>query len=217
MRIAALIVAAGRGTRAGGDTPKQWQALHGKRVIDWTLEAFRSHPRITDIAVVVHPDDMDLLTDPDLIVTRGGETRDQSVKCGLDALAPQCPDLVLIHDAARATVPKPVIDDVIDALATHDGAAPAIAVTDALWVGTDGRVTGTQDRTNLFRAQTPQGFKFDKIRNAHREQTAPAADDVEIARRANMTVAITQGCETNIKITLPQDFERAEAILRTRS
>ncbi|NBX42213.1 MAG: hypothetical protein EBR13_01815 [Rhodobacteraceae bacterium] len=124
-------------------------------------------------------------------------------------------DLVLIHDAARATVSKPVIDDVIDALATHDGAAPAIAVTDALWVGTDGRVTGTQDRTNLFRAQTPQGFKFDKIRNAHREQTAPAADDVEIARRANMTVAITQGCETNIKITLPQDFERAEAILRT--
>jgi 2-C-methyl-D-erythritol 4-phosphate cytidylyltransferase len=109
-----------------------------------------------------------------------------------------------------------VISDVIAALATHYAAAPALPVTDALWTGAQGVVTGTRDRTGLYRAQTPQGFAFAKILNAHQRNTQPAADDVEIARRAGIDVAITQGCESNLKVTYPEDFERAEAILRSR-
>ena len=91
-----------------------------------------------------------------------------------------------------------------------------LPVTDALWTGENGLVTGTRDRSRLFRAQTPQGFAFSKILNAHQTNNVPAADDVEIARRAGMDVAITQGCEGNLKVTYPEDFARAEAILRSR-
>ena len=216
MRIAALIVAAGRGTRAGGRVPKQWQTLLDRRVIDWTLSAFKTHPQISQICAVLHPDDEDLLDDPTVLVAHGGATRDQSVLAGLKALASQAPDAVLIHDAARATISADIIDGVIEALKHNMGAAPAIPVTDALWIGRDGKVVGTQDRTHLFRAQTPQGFWFKEILDAHLNNTHPAADDVEVARRAQINVVITPGADTNIKITTPEDFERAEQILRTR-
>ena len=216
MTIAAIIVAAGRGTRAGSALPKQWHPLLGRRVIDWTVDAFRNHPDIDKICVVLHPDDIETADLNDVILTTGGATRDASVKNGLDALVSDAPGHVLIHDAARATISDAVISDVIHALATHDAAAPALPVTDALWTGANGLVTGTRDRSGLFRAQTPQGFAFNKILNAHQVNSAPAADDVEIARRAGMDVAITQGCESNLKVTYPEDFARAEAILRSR-
>ena len=216
MTIAAIIVAAGRGTRAGSALPKQWHPLLGRRVIDWTLDAFRNHPDIDKICVVLHPDDIETADLNDVILTTGGATRDASVKNGLDALVSDAPGHVLIHDAARATISDAVISDVIHALATHDAAAPALPVTDALWTGENGLVTGTRDRSRLFRAQTPQGFAFSKILNAHQTNSVPAADDVEIARRAGMDVAITQGCEGNLKVTYPEDFARAEAILRSR-
>ena len=216
MTIAAIIVAAGRGTRAGSALPKQWHPLLGRRVIDWTLDAFRNHPDIDKICVVLHPDDIKNADLNDVILTTGGATRDASVKNGLDALVSDAPGHVLIHDAARATISDAVISDVIHALATHEAAAPALPVTDALWTGANGLVTGTRDRSGLFRAQTPQGFAFNKILNAHQTNCAPAADDVEIARRAGMDVAITQGCEGNLKVTYPEDFARAEAILRSR-
>ena len=216
MTIAAIIVAAGRGTRAGSALPKQWHPLLGRRVIDWTLDAFRNHPDIDKICVVLHPDDIETADLNDVILTTGGATRDASVKNGLDALVSDAPGHVLIHDAARATISDAVISDVIHALATHDAAAPALPVTDALWTGENGLVTGTRDRSGLFRAQTPQGFAFSKILNAHQTNSVPAADDVEIARRAGMDVAITQGCEGNLKVTYPEDFARAEAILRSR-
>ena len=216
MTIAAIIVAAGRGTRASSALPKQWHPLLGRRVIDWTLDAFRNHSDICKICVVLHADDIENADLHDVILATGGDTRDASVKNGLDALASDAPDLVLIHDAARATISNAVISRVIRALAAHDAAAPALPVTDALWTGENGLVTGTRDRTGLFRAQTPQGFVFSKILSAHQANSAPAADDVEIARRAGMDVAITQGCEGNLKVTYPEDFARAEAILRSR-
>ena len=184
MKIAAIIVAAGRGTRAGSALPKQWHPLLGRRVIDWTLDAFRNHPDIDKICVVLHPDDIENADLNDAILATGGATRDASVKNGLDALASDAPDHVVIHDAARATISEAVISDVIRTLATHDAAAPALPITDALWTGENGLVTGTRDRNGLFRAQTPQGFAFTKILNAHQTNSAPAADDVEIARRA---------------------------------
>jgi len=215
---AAVIVAAGRGTRAGGGVPKQWRSVAGLSVAARSLNAFRQNPRIDMVVLVLHPDDMGLAPGyeghGDVIVAAGGDTRDASVRAGLDALQGMGISKVLIHDVARPLVSPALIDAVIVALDTSPAAAPALAVTDALWVGQSGHVTGTRDRTNLLRAQTPQGFHFDAILAAHRAHAGPAADDVEVARAAGIDVAIVEGEERNIKITTPGDFDRAEAILR---
>ena len=214
MHVCALIVAAGRGTRAGGPRPKQWQSLGGIRVIDHTIAAFQAHRHVHEIAVVLHADDMHegaAFEARGITVTTGGAERSDSVRAGLAAL-PDC-DFVLIHDAARPCVPAAVISDVIAALKTHDAAAPGLPITDALWTGADDTVTGTQDRTGLFAAQTPQGFKRDALMAAYDIYTGTAADDVAVARAADLTVAITAGDPDNIKITTRGDFARATAIL----
>lgn len=210
----ALIVAAGRGTRAGGALPKQWQPLAGRRVADWTLEAFRNHPKVDESLLVVHPEDAQFYDSLGVKTVHGGATRDASVRAGLEALVGTGVTNVLVHDVARATVPEQVITGVIDALKTSKAAAPALAVSDALWRGEDSQVTGTQDRAGLFRAQTPQGFDFETILAAHRSFDGQAADDVEVARAAGVNVTITEGDEANLKITTPGDFARAERILR---
>ncbi|MFK7875401.1 MAG: bifunctional 2-C-methyl-D-erythritol 4-phosphate cytidylyltransferase/2-C-methyl-D-erythritol 2,4-cyclodiphosphate synthase [Paracoccaceae bacterium] len=213
--IAALIVAAGRGTRAGGDKPKQWQDLNGAPVLHWTLAKFAAHPKIQRIALVLHADDMDrtVAPMPDHICA-GGADRAGSVVAGLEALKGTGTTHVLIHDVARPCVSPQTIDAVIDALSTHSAAAPALPVTDALWIGVDGHVGGTQSREGLFRAQTPQGFAYDAILNAHATHPGGAADDVEVARDTGLSVAIVPGDEDNLKITHPGDFARATRILR---
>ncbi|WP_323764205.1 bifunctional 2-C-methyl-D-erythritol 4-phosphate cytidylyltransferase/2-C-methyl-D-erythritol 2,4-cyclodiphosphate synthase [Marinovum sp.] len=213
MKIAALIVAAGRGTRAGPGAPKQWRPLAGRRVVDWTLAAF-DRPDIAARALVIHPDDRAEAAGLDVQLIDGGATRSESVRNGLEALADQEFDAVLIHDVARPCVPAAVVDAVIAALHRSPGAAPALAVTDALWTGAAARVTGTRDRDGLYRAQTPQGFRFDAILAAHRAHRDEAADDVAVARAFGLDVAITQGAEENLKITLPADFARAETLLK---
>ena len=214
MSIAAIIVAAGRGLRAGGELPKQWQNLRGKPVIWHTFNVLRPH--VDDIVVVLHPDDQArwaaLGLDAAHVVT-GGATRDASVREGLAALAANPPDNVLIHDAARPLVSAAIITDVIAALDHHAGAAPAIAVTDALWTGVEGFVSGSRDRSGLFRAQTPQGFHYAAIVSAHDQRTGPAVDDVEVARGAGLDVAIVAGEEHNLKITTHDDFSRAANML----
>ncbi len=215
MSTAVIIVAAGRGIRAGGGLPKQWRALAGKRVIDHTLDRFRAHPAIDRIVIVLGAEDMHRADEfPDALCVLGGASRDQSVRNGLEAIADTPPDLVLIHDAARPLVSAEVIDGVLDALSTYEAAAPAVAVTDALWRGEDAEVIGTQDRAGLYRAQTPQGFAFATILGAHRAYRGAPLDDVEVARAFGVSVAITKGDEENIKITAPEDFLRAEAKLR---
>ncbi|MEC7761002.1 MAG: bifunctional 2-C-methyl-D-erythritol 4-phosphate cytidylyltransferase/2-C-methyl-D-erythritol 2,4-cyclodiphosphate synthase [Pseudomonadota bacterium] len=217
MNIAAIIVAAGRGTRAGGDVPKQWRSLAGRRVADWTVEALVSHPRIGRIVVVLHPDDMGQAgAFPDALIATGGASRHASVAAGLEALAGDPPDGVLIHDVARPLVSPALIDRVIDALETTGGAAPALVVTDALWTGESGLVSGTRDRTGLYRAQTPQGFRFAAYLDAHRAHEGDAADDVAVARAAGLDVAIVAGDEANLKITGPDDFARAEQLMGER-
>jgi 2-C-methyl-D-erythritol 4-phosphate cytidylyltransferase/2-C-methyl-D-erythritol 2,4-cyclodiphosphate synthase len=213
MTRAALIVAAGRGTRAGGDLPKQWQPLAGRRVIDRTLDALGPHA--DRVVVVLHPDDMDRAPAAAEAVP-GGATRADSVRAGLEYLAETgtAPRHVLIHDAARATPPRAVIQGVIAALeAGAPAAAPALPVTDALWTGADGYVTGTQDRTGLYAAQTPQGFDFAAILAAHRAHDGTAPDDVAVARAAGLAVTITPGDADNIKITHAGDFARVERIV----
>lgn len=215
MEIAAIIVAAGRGTRAGTCLPKQWRRIAGATVAQRSVAAFQAHPRITRYVLVIHPDDDALARDIDGVqLVHGGSTRDASVRAGLEALVDHAPDLVLIHDVARPLVSADVIDGVIGALSSAPGAAPALSVTDALWHGTGGVVTGTRSRDGFFRAQTPQGFHFGPILAAHRAHPGGAADDVDVARRAGLDVAITMGDENNLKITMPGDFARAERLIR---
>lgn len=215
---AALLVAAGRGTRMGGGLPKQYRDLCGTPVIARTIRAFDMHPAVSEIIVVIHPDDEAHFarycpnTQTPLRQVFGGATREASVRAGLDAV--QSSETVLIHDAARPLVSRAVIDGVLDALLSHPGAAPALAVTDALWHG-EKTVNAVKDRANLWRAQTPQGFHLNAIRDAHAAQTAPAADDVAVARAFGLDLAITPGDEANLKLTAPGDFERAAKLLES--
>lgn len=215
--VAALIVAAGRGTRLGGEVPKQYQYLAGEPVLTRTLRAFAGHPQVAEIVVVHNPDDSDLLSETlrpvpgPVTTTPGGATRDASVRAGLAALSPLA-DAVLIHDAARPLVRAETISAVIAALATHDGAAPGLPVVDALWQGA-AQVQAIRPRDGLHRAQTPQGFHLGAIRAAHAAHPGGAADDVEVALAHGLDIAITPGHEDNLKLTRPGDFERAARIL----
>ena len=216
MTTAAIIVAAGRGLRAGGGLAKQWRPIGGRAMIDHTIAAFQSHPAIDQIVLVLHPDDQDRragFAERGLAVALGGNTRSASVRNGLNMLKNSGIDNVLIHDAARPCIRQKLIGDVIAALGTADAAAPALAVTDALWTGDKGKVTGTQDRNGLFRAQTPQGFGLGAICKAYAAFDGDAADDVAVARSHGLQVVIVDGDEDNLKVTLRGDFARAERIL----
>jgi 2-C-methyl-D-erythritol 4-phosphate cytidylyltransferase / 2-C-methyl-D-erythritol 2,4-cyclodiphosphate synthase len=212
MKTAALIVAAGRGRRAGGDLPKQWQWLAGRRVADRTLAALQSVAEIDQALLVIHPDDVALAGALGADYVFGGDSRDASVRAGLEALQGQGIGKVLIHDVARPLIDTGTIIRLIRALDIHTGAAPALAVTDALWRGGD-TVEQAVPRDGLFRAQTPQAFQYEAILAAHRTHPGGAADDVEVAGHAGIEVAIIEGDERNLKITTPGDFARAERLL----
>jgi 2-C-methyl-D-erythritol 4-phosphate cytidylyltransferase/2-C-methyl-D-erythritol 2,4-cyclodiphosphate synthase len=212
MDTAVIIVAAGRGTRMGGEVPKQWQMLAGKPVLEHTVAAFAGFP----VVVVIHPDDRARAEALGVPLVDGGASRDASVLAGLRALEGSGATRVLIHDGARPLVSRALVDRLVGALDAHEGAAPALAVTDALWRGEGGLVAGTVDRAGLYRAQTPQAFRLAPILAAHLAHPGGAADDVEVARAAGLDVLIVEGEETNLKLTYPGDFARAEAILKGR-
>lgn len=214
-RIVAILVAAGRGSRMGEGLPKQWRPLRGQPVIAQTVAALRA-AGLRRFLLVIHPDDRTLAAPLGLPMVEGGASRTDSVRAALDALAGDPPDAVLIHDAARPLVPAEVVQGVIAALGQYEAAAPALPVTDALWRGEGGRVSATVSREGLFRAQTPQGFRFAALRRAYEAHPGDAADDVQIARAHGLEVTITTGSEDNIKLTYPVDFERAERILNER-
>lgn len=195
--------------------PKQWRALSGQSVLARSIAAFRGFQRVI---VTLHPDDMAQgaaqIAGPVTLVA-GGQTRSESVRAALETLEGSDITHVLIHDGARPLVSAEVIGGVIAALqAGAPAAAPALAVTDTLWRGTDGRVTGTPPREGLYRAQTPQGFALDPILAAHRAHPDGATDDVGLAIAAGLPVTITPGDEDNLKLTWAQDFPRAQRILQ---
>lgn len=219
MSIAAIIVAAGRGTRAGAGAPKQWRSLGGLPVLERTVSCFQ-RADIARIIVVLHPDDMITglkLFGGRVTLVAGGETRSGSVRNALESLDPEEISKVLIHDGARPFVGPDLISRVIDALDSAPAAAPALPVTDALWRGAQGIVSGTQARDGLYRAQTPQGFALQPIVDAYRAADHAAgqlaADDVEIARAAGLPVTIVAGAEENFKITWAEDFARGEKLI----
>jgi 2-C-methyl-D-erythritol 4-phosphate cytidylyltransferase/2-C-methyl-D-erythritol 2,4-cyclodiphosphate synthase len=218
-RIAALVVAAGRGTRLGGEAPKQYQMLAGASLLRRSLALFVAHPRIGEVRAVIHPDDASRYDEAAsglglAAPVAGGATRQESVRLGLEALAADPPDLVLIHDAARPLTPPALLDRVIDALATHDGAVPALALADTLKRGEDGRVIATVPRDGLFRVQTPQGFRFSMILDAHRRLAgAELTDDAAVAEAAGLAVALVPGDEEAVKITTSDDLAQARRSL----
>lgn len=218
MTTAALIVSAGRGIRAGGGEPKQWRLLNGVRVADWTLSTFLKS-QMDHIVLVLPSDDKEIWntfpSTPRVILVAGDFDRAGSVLNGLKALKGFGVSKVLIHDVARPCISPALIKKVVTALDHCPAAAPAVRITDALWTGDNGQVTGTRDRSGLFSAQTPQGFHYDAILKAHLDHPGGAADDVEVARAAGLDVTIIPGDPDNIKITTPGDFARAERILRT--
>lgn len=225
MRIAALIVAAGRGARMGGEQPKQYRLLAGRSLLRRTLEAFALHPRVDAVLVAIPPGDEARLKAEAgglakiLPPVAGGAERQDSVLAGLEALEGGGFDLVLIHDAARPFVSAALIDRVIGALeAGHEGALPALPVADALWrEDGEGGAGEPVPRAGLWRAQTPQGFRLPRILAAHRAAKGLGLlDDAEAARRAGLPVLLVSGEEINAKITHPQDFEAAEARLSQR-
>lgn len=223
-KTAAIIVAAGRGTRAGGTQPKQWQALKGQVIAARTLAAFEAHHAVDHIILVIHADDAALAQsiETSAQIVHGRKDRAGSVLAGLEALEALNAGHthVLIHDVARPMIAQNVISDVILALQSAPGAAPALPITDALWTAgapqnsPNHEVSGTMAREGLYRAQTPQGFELSSILAAHRAHPGGAADDVEVARAAGMRIAITMGSEQNLKVTHPEDFARAEQMLK---
>jgi 2-C-methyl-D-erythritol 4-phosphate cytidylyltransferase/2-C-methyl-D-erythritol 2,4-cyclodiphosphate synthase len=221
--VGVVIVAAGRGERAGqsAEGPKQYRRIGGRPIIAWTLDAFRTHPSIGPIAVAIHPEDHTLFVDAvgeqggRVIVVEGGFTRQDSVRLGLAALRENAPEKVLIHDAARPFVDSALIDRVIEAIDERQAALPALPVAETL-KRTDGNdlVSATVARDGLYIAQTPQGFPFWPINAAHQKAHHAGktgfTDDAAIAEWTKMPVRIVPGSPDNVKLTWARDIEMAD-------
>jgi 2-C-methyl-D-erythritol 4-phosphate cytidylyltransferase/2-C-methyl-D-erythritol 2,4-cyclodiphosphate synthase len=219
--VAAVIVAAGRGERAGADVPKQYRPIGSEPMIRATLRAFLAHPRIDFVQPVINPNDRDTYQHAiagleDLLPpVAGGVTRQASVRAGLEALASRRPGLVLIHDAARPFVSGALIDRAIGAGRTCGAAVPGIALADTV-KSIDDRaiVTETLDRSTLRIVQTPQAFSFNLILEAHRRAVAAQresfTDDAALAEWAGQRVSVFEGEADNLKVTTGDDFARAE-------
>ena len=213
MRLAALLLAAGQGTRFGGPLPKQYAPLAGRPVLRHAAEALLAGGHVALLQPVGEAGPiLDALGGlAHLPPVPGGATRQASVRAGLEALAAHAPDAVLIHDGARPCIPAGTIPALLEALRHHPGAIPALAVTDTLKRGADGVIAGTVSRAGLFRAQTPQAFRFAAILGAHRAAGAQeATDDAALLEEAGLAVALVEGSERNLKITRPEDLPRME-------
>jgi len=221
---AAIIVAAGRGHRMGGPIPKQYRDLDGQPVIRHTLLAFLRHPEIDRVQAVIHPNDRELfaratagleLAEPVI----GGATRQESVRFGLESIAALGPHKVIIHDGVRPFIEQDTISAVLTELDTVPAVITGVPVPDTLKRCPGGKVSATVDRAHVWRAQTPQGFLFDRILQAHQKlhlrnpNSSDLTDDSLVAESDDMQVSVTYGSEDNIKITTERDLERAELIL----
>ncbi len=215
--VAALIVAAGRGTRVGATIPKQYLTVAGTPILRWTIDAFASHPNVDMVQVAIHPKDrpyydaaidgLDILNP-----VAGGASRQESVRLGLESLMVHGPEKVLIHDGARPFPDAALINRVISVLDDVPAALAALPVSDTLKrEAGDGFAGDTVERTGLWRAQTPQGFRFPAILDAHRKmQGQELTDDAAVAEGAGLAVKLVAGSEENFKVTEPEDIQRAE-------
>jgi 2-C-methyl-D-erythritol 4-phosphate cytidylyltransferase/2-C-methyl-D-erythritol 2,4-cyclodiphosphate synthase len=218
MKRTGLILAAGRGTRAGGGLPKQYRTLAGEPILRHSIRAILASERIDAVRVVVHPDDKHLydqcvatISDERLQpAVHGANTRSASALNGLRACHG---DLVFIHDGARPMLPLDALDRIIESMKINRAAFLALPVTDALWQVTKGNADQAQPRDTLWRGQTPQAFYLSDILAAHETADHAADDDVALARIAGLDVASVLGSELNIKVTQPEDFALAERLM----
>jgi 2-C-methyl-D-erythritol 4-phosphate cytidylyltransferase/2-C-methyl-D-erythritol 2,4-cyclodiphosphate synthase len=219
--VAAIVVAAGRGFRAGGEVPKQYRTLAGEPVIRPSLVAFARHPQISGVQPVIHAEDVaafeaaaaGLALMPAVF---GGATRQASVRAGLEALEGLAPDIVLVHDAARPFASPALVSQAIAAARQTGAAVPALPIADTVkTVDDEGRITGTIDRNRLRVVQTPQAFKYSAILSAHQQAAASGkvdfSDDAALAEWAGLPVSVFGGDQANVKLTTAEDFSRAEA------
>jgi 2-C-methyl-D-erythritol 4-phosphate cytidylyltransferase/2-C-methyl-D-erythritol 2,4-cyclodiphosphate synthase len=220
--IYALVVAAGHGSRFGGTIPKQYLALGDASVLRHAVAAFVEHPRICDVLVMIRPDDRSLF-DNALAGLRimppvtGGLTRQDSVRLGLEALASERPERVLIHDGARPLPGEVLINRVIDGLDRAPAAIPCLPLRDTIKRAAGDMIRATIDRSALWRAQTPQGFHFDAILAAHRSAVGRAlTDDAAVAEAAGLAPLMVAGSEDNLKVTTTEDLVAAERLLAAR-
>ncbi|HTU56304.1 MAG TPA: 2-C-methyl-D-erythritol 2,4-cyclodiphosphate synthase [Acetobacteraceae bacterium] len=215
MVAAALLVAAGAGIRFGGPAPKQFLPLLGRPVIRRAADCLAPYVSLLQPVGPAAPIEAALAGLPHLPPAPGGETRQASVLAGLEALAAHAPEVVLVHDAARPIVPPGTVSSLLAALEGAPGAIPALAVADTLKRGDGaGRIAATVPREGLFRAQTPQAFRFAELLRLHRAAAGGAAtDDAALFEAAGLAVALLPGSEDNIKITLPEDLARAARAL----
>ena len=213
MRCAAILVAAGSGSRFGADTPKQFLALAGKPVLRHAAEALAAAVDLIQPVGEAGPIEAALAGLDHLPTVPGGATRQDSVRAGLEALEPHAPDVVLVHDAARPFIPPGTIPALLAALEQAPGAIPALPVPDTLKRVEQGVITQTVPRDGLYRAQTPQAFRFPVLLAAHRAGIAGATDDASLLEATGAPVAIVPGAPENIKLTYPEDLSRLERIM----
>jgi 2-C-methyl-D-erythritol 4-phosphate cytidylyltransferase/2-C-methyl-D-erythritol 2,4-cyclodiphosphate synthase len=220
--VYAVVLAGGRGARFGGPVPKQYLPLGGSPVLRHAVSAFAAHPRIDGVLVAIRPDDRDEFARATagfnlLPPATGGAERQDSVRLSLEALVPHTPSRVLIHDGARPFPAAALIDRVIDALDDAPAAIPALPVGDTIKRVTGGHIVETVNRSQLWRAQTPQGFHFDAILAAHRAAIGHSlTDDAAVAEAAGIRPVIVAGHEDNLKVTTAQDLAAAERLLASR-
>ena len=217
--VAAVVVAAGRGVRAGGDRPKQYRAFLGTPVIRLSLEAFANHPDVSIVQPVIHPEDHVHYREATAGLAlrapvAGGNTRQASVRAGLEALQSDAPDFVLIHDGARPFASETLIGRAIKAAQASGAAVPVIAPADTMkTIDAQGVITGTLDRSRLRMAQTPQAFAFPPVLHAHKKAQAAGlddfGDDAALAEWAGVQVSTFAGEAGNVKLTTNEDFARA--------
>jgi len=217
-KVTALIVAAGSGSRMGGDVPKQYRVLGGKPVLAHAVDALASHPRIDAVRVVIGPGQEEMAEialgrrDVGRLIVGGAERAD-SVRAGLAAIGE---GIVLVHDAARPFCPPDVIDRLLDALDGHDGAVPVLALADTIATGC-GKIDAMVDRSALLRVQTPQAFHVEDLLYAYDEAKRRApTDESTVMVEAGLKVATVEGDPMLEKLTSSADFERAEAALAAR-
>ncbi|MCZ8136635.1 MAG: bifunctional 2-C-methyl-D-erythritol 4-phosphate cytidylyltransferase/2-C-methyl-D-erythritol 2,4-cyclodiphosphate synthase [Porphyrobacter sp.] len=217
--FAAIVVAAGKGLRVGGDVPKQFRYWRGKPLVRHSVEALLTagaSPLVVVIGADARADAEAALAGLEgLRFVHGGASRQDSVRNGLEALVPHAPAHVLIHDAARPDLPRAVIARLLDALTAHPGAIPVLPVVDSLAVaGSDGAMAGKAEREVLRRVQTPQAFRFPEILAAHRAWTGPtdAGDDAQVLVASSGSVALVDGDECLKKITFAEDFVNAASL-----
>jgi 2-C-methyl-D-erythritol 4-phosphate cytidylyltransferase len=223
--VGVVLVAAGRGTRVGGEVPKQFHPIAGVPMVLRALRPFASHPNVAEVVLVLPadaaaaPPDFLRSLGPGLTIVPGGTARADSVAAGLAALGPAC-TIVLVHDAARPFVERAVIDAVIAHARAGEGAVAAIRVSDTLKEAASddpSRVARTVARDGLWRAQTPQGFPRAVLERAHTaagSDRLAATDDAALVERLGVPVRLVPDSSRNLKVTTPEDLALAELLAR---